>query len=154
MRLVRVPRRCHDRESPIPLAHLRRHGEQRSTRRCPARVTMPAEAPYADLLRRLALNDARTVDALLAGSIEPAEIPDLGEKTCALARIAALIATESASASYQWAVAVALSAGAEERDVVGVLLSVAPIVGVARVASAALALAVALGVELDVLGEA
>ena len=116
-------------------------------------MTAGAESLHADLLRRLALNDARTVDALLAGSIAGADSPELEEKTSALVRIAALIATESAVASYQWAVAVALAAGAEERDVVGVLLSVAPIVGVARVASAALALVPALGVEPDVLGD-
>jgi len=110
------------------------------------------EPPYADLMRRLALNEGRTLDALMASSLHEIHSTELGEKTFALARVAALIATGSTAASYQWAVAVALSAGATPRDVLDVLLSVAPVVGVARVASAALALAPALGVELDVLG--
>src|SRR5215467_6947107 len=114
---------------------------------------MISEPAYAELLRRLAFNDSTTVDALLAGSMHGAERAELGEKTCALARVAALIAAESTAPSYQWAVAVALSAGADEREIVDVLLTVAPIVGTARLASAALALAAVFGVDLDVLGD-
>jgi alkylhydroperoxidase/carboxymuconolactone decarboxylase family protein YurZ len=111
------------------------------------------ESPYADLLRRLALNDVRTVDALLRGTID-ADTATLGEKTCALLSIAALIATESAAASYQWAVANARAAGADEAEIVGVLITVAATVGVARITSAAGTLGAALGYDLDVLGEA
>ena len=73
----------------------------------------------------------------------------LGEKTQALLRIAALIAAESSPPSYQWAVSVALANGAGDDEIVGVLLSVAAVVGEARVTSAAPALASALGYELD-----
>jgi alkylhydroperoxidase/carboxymuconolactone decarboxylase family protein YurZ len=115
---------------------------------------MSTEAPrYADLLRRLALNDVRTVDSLLGGSMNATDAPPLSDKNCVLVRVAALIATEAAATSYQWAVAGALAAGVTEQEVVAVLLTVAPVVGVARVASAATPLAAALGLDLDVLGE-
>ena len=73
--------------------------------------------------------------------------------TAALLRIAALIATDSAASSFQWAVSTALASGAAEDEIVGVLCAIAPIVGSARVALAAPSLASALGYDLDALGE-
>ena len=67
----------------------------------------------------------------------------------ALAHVAALIATESPLASYQWAVESALAAGASDGDVVDVLVAVAPVVGLARVAAAAPELALALGYDVE-----
>lgn len=63
--------------------------------------------------------------------------------------MAALIATEAALSSYQWAVDSALAAGASERDIVDVLVAVGPVVGLARVASAAPELALALGYDVE-----
>lgn len=114
---------------------------------------MAIEAPCADLLRRLALSDAATLQSLLGGTLPPVDITPLGEKTAALVRIGALIATEGSASSYQWAVDVAHAAGAEDDALVGVLLSVAPIVGIARLASAAPRLAASLGVDVDVFGD-
>jgi alkylhydroperoxidase/carboxymuconolactone decarboxylase family protein YurZ len=110
---------------------------------------MTSEPPYADVLRRLAFNDVRTVDSVLAGSIDFTDDLELGDKTVSLLRVAALIASDAATSSYQWAVATALATGATENEIVAVLLRIAPIVGVARVASAARSLSGALGVELD-----
>jgi alkylhydroperoxidase/carboxymuconolactone decarboxylase family protein YurZ len=100
------------------------------------------------MLRRLALNDERAVGAALSATTD-FDLSILGDKTRALLRIAALIAAESPAASYQWAVSVAMAAGAGDDEIVGVLLSVAAVVGEARVISAAPALASALGYELD-----
>jgi 4-carboxymuconolactone decarboxylase len=72
---------------------------------------------------------------------------ELGGRTGALVRLAALIALEAAPASYQWAVHGALATGASEDDIVAVLTAVAPIVGAARVSSAARELGPALGFE-------
>jgi alkylhydroperoxidase/carboxymuconolactone decarboxylase family protein YurZ len=110
---------------------------------------MSVEPQCADLLRRLALNDEATVGSVFGAAISDDLPSALGYKTRALVRIAALIATEAAGASFQWAISSALSAGVEEDEVVGVLLSVAPVVGVARVAAAAPAIASALGYEVD-----
>ena len=67
----------------------------------------------------------------------------------ALARVAALIAAEASLASYQWAIDAAIAAGATEEDILDVLLAVAPVVGLARVTSAAPELALALGYDVD-----
>jgi alkylhydroperoxidase/carboxymuconolactone decarboxylase family protein YurZ len=52
--------------------------------------------------------------------------------------------------SYHWAVETALAAGATAEDVVGTLVAVAPISGLARVVSAAPEVALSLGYDLDV----
>jgi 4-carboxymuconolactone decarboxylase len=103
---------------------------------------------HEDLLRRLALNDEETMDALFGTSLDHTRPSGLDPRTQALTRLAALIATESAGASYQWAIDSALAAGAGEDDVVDVLAAVAPIVGLARAASAASELVLALSDEV------
>ncbi len=104
---------------------------------------------HEELLRRLALNDERTAQATLGADLAPPAVSGLDAKTHALTRIAALIATEAALASYQWAVDSALSVGATDEDIVDVLASVAPIIGLARLTSAAPELALALGYDLE-----
>jgi alkylhydroperoxidase/carboxymuconolactone decarboxylase family protein YurZ len=110
---------------------------------------MRDESRSAGLLRRLALSDEGTIGSIFSADITDLDNSELGEKTRASIRLAALIATESAAPSYQWAVNIALAAGMSEDEVAAVLMSVAPIVGVARVASAAPVIASALGYELD-----
>ena len=111
---------------------------------------MRDEPSCAGLLRRLAVSDQGTIGSIFADEITGLDESQLGGKTHALVRLAALIATESAAPTYQWAVSVAHAAGVSDDEVVGVLLGVAPIVGIARVASAAPMLASALGYDLDV----
>jgi alkylhydroperoxidase/carboxymuconolactone decarboxylase family protein YurZ len=104
-----------------------------------------------DLLRRLALNDEAAISSALdmeLGGATRTRPRVLDAKTDALIRLAALIASEAATASYDWAVATAVSAGATEDELVEVLDTLAPIVGVARVDWAAPELAVALGVDI------
>ena len=110
---------------------------------------MRDEPACAVLLRRLSVSDEGAIGSIFAGEITDVENSALGAKTHALVRLAALIATESGAPSYQWAVSVARAAGVRDDEVTGVLMSVAPIVGIARVASAAPVLATALGYELD-----
>ena len=114
---------------------------------------MVSESPHAHLLRRLALNDVGAVDDAMRGTTAEGCDRDLGERAQVFVRLAALIATEATAASYQWAVASAFAVGATEGELVDVLLTVAPIVGVARVASAASPLAAALGFDIDVLND-
>lgn len=103
---------------------------------------------HEELLRRLTLNDEGVLDSLLGTSIAGADPARLDARTAALVRLAGLIALESASATYQWCVATALAAGATDDDVVGVLEVLAPVVGVARVNSAAPEVALAIGCDL------
>lgn len=108
---------------------------------------MSVERQCEDLLRRLSLNDEKTLESILGPGIGDPETSELGAKTSALVRLGALVATDSADPSYQWAVGVALATGASDDEIVDVLLTVAPIVGVARVSSAAPGIAQALGYE-------
>ena len=102
---------------------------------------------YLELLRRLALNDDRALNEVVSGRV--VQTPLLDEKTAALVRLAALLAMESSSSSQHSAVDAALAAGAEDDEIVEVLLSVAPILGTARINAAAPHLAAALGDDLD-----
>jgi len=104
---------------------------------------------HEELLHRLAPNDARTTEAALGIVLGLPQGSRLGAKTRALARVAALIAAESALTSYQWAADTAFAAGASEEEVVDVLTAVAPIVGSARLAAAAPQLALALGYDAE-----
>ena len=107
------------------------------------------EPMCAVLLRRLALSDESAIGSIFAGELSDVDNAELGERTRALVRLGALVATQSAAPSYQRAVSVALAAGVSEDEIGAVLITVAPIVGVARVASAAPAVAAALGYGLD-----
>ena len=102
-----------------------------------------------ELLRRLALSDEGVAGAALETTGGAFAGSSLDAPTLALTQVAALIATEAALASYQWAVESALAAGASDDDIVDVLVAVAPVVGLARVAAAAPELALALGYDVE-----
>jgi alkylhydroperoxidase/carboxymuconolactone decarboxylase family protein YurZ len=104
---------------------------------------------HEELLRRLALNDVGTLETMLGTMLEHPETCALEAKTYALARVAALVAAESAVTSYLWAVQSAMAAGASEDEIVDVLTAIAPIIGLARLSAAAPQLALALGHDID-----
>jgi len=72
----------------------------------------------------------------------------LDPRSFSLVKIAALVALDSPPASYLWQVANALDAGATPRDIMGVLIAIAPQVGGPRVVAAAPEIMVALGLSL------
>jgi alkylhydroperoxidase/carboxymuconolactone decarboxylase family protein YurZ len=98
------------------------------------------------MVRRLSINDELATVMTLA---DTSSLFGLDDRTAALVRVAALIASESASATYQWAIDRAIVAGGTEEDVIDVLLAVAPVVGPARVTSAAPEVALALGYDIE-----
>jgi alkylhydroperoxidase/carboxymuconolactone decarboxylase family protein YurZ len=106
----------------------------------------PAEQ---ELLRRLAMHDEA---AVLSAVLGESGLVGLDRKTCMLVRMAALISVESSVASYQWVIEIAIAQGATEQEVIDVLLAVAPVVGSARLTSAAPKLALALGYDVDQAG--
>jgi alkylhydroperoxidase/carboxymuconolactone decarboxylase family protein YurZ len=108
---------------------------------------------HEDLLRRLALNDEGVLEALLGTAFADAEPEGLDAKAHALVRLAGLVALEAAPASYQWGVAAALAAGATDEEIVGMLAALAPIVGTARMTSAAPEVALAIGCDLGLPGD-
>src|SRR5262245_32589036 len=104
------------------------------------------EGPEAQL-RRLA---TQATFAVAAGSVAGATAAGrAGSKTTTLLRLAALIALGATDASYREAVHRARRASADDDDVIGVLLAVAPTVGAARVVAATAGLSLALGYDID-----
>lgn len=104
---------------------------------------------YKLTLRRLALRDDRYISALLSEEQANITLAGIDERSHALARVAALIALDAAPASYMSAVQAGLDAGATYDEIVGTLIAVMPIVGIARVVAAAPNLALALGYDVS-----
>ena len=100
-----------------------------------------------ELLRRLALNDEQSVGMVLASGTVPEADPVLVPKVDLLVRLGALVAVGAATASLRRTVQLALAAGATETEIVGVLVAVAPTVGLARVVATAPKLATAIGYD-------
>jgi 4-carboxymuconolactone decarboxylase len=108
------------------------------------RVMEPAE----DLLRRLALNDEKALGLVLTRptSGRPAE---LSSKVELLVRLAALLALGAATPSLRETVGQAEAAGATTEEIVGVLVSVGPTIGLAGLVASAPRLAIAIGYDLE-----
>ena len=102
---------------------------------------------YKEHLRRLAVHDSALVVSLTAEETPTASALD--EKTVALVRIAASIALDAATASFQHAVALALAAGATRDEIVATLEAVTPVTGTSRVVAAAPKIALALGYDVE-----
>jgi 4-carboxymuconolactone decarboxylase len=101
------------------------------------------------LLRRLALNDEESVEMVLSSGPDVGVGLSLGRKADLLVRLGALLALGAATTSIRATVRHAMDAGATESEIVGVLVAVAPAVGLARVVSSAPRLAIAIGYDLD-----
>ena len=104
---------------------------------------------YKLTLRKLALRDDRFIDSLLSQDRASARVSGIDPLSHALLRIAALIAIDAAPPSFMSAVEAGLDAGASYDEIVGTLIAVMPIVGVARVVSAAPNLGLALGYDVS-----
>jgi 4-carboxymuconolactone decarboxylase len=92
---------------------------------------------YTERLRNLAINDAHL-----------SAVCDLDPKTLALVRLAALVAVGGAVPSFGAQADEAVDAGATTTEIVDVLVSVIPIVGMPCVVAAAPRLAMALGYDV------
>jgi 4-carboxymuconolactone decarboxylase len=106
-------------------------------------------ADHEERLRRLALHDDHLIQSILAIPPRHVEAPGLDAKSCALVRLGVLVALDAPCVSYQWGVQWALAAGATADEIVGTLMAVAPLAGVARVVAAAPEVALALGYDVD-----
>lgn len=105
-------------------------------------------AAHEDRLRSLTMNDEGFLRTIMKLEVGNPEASGLDVKTQALVRVASLVSVDAAPVSYQWCVQAALAAGATPDEIVGTLVAVAPLAGVARVVAAAPD--VALGVGYDV----
>jgi alkylhydroperoxidase/carboxymuconolactone decarboxylase family protein YurZ len=104
-------------------------------------------------------NETPVLDLLATMTAESIKTTSLDKQALMLVRIAALVAVDAPPASYLMNLGAAGEVGLEAEEVRGVLAAVAPIVGTARVVSAAANIARALGIaielaELDAEGEA
>ncbi len=93
------------------------------------------ESPLLDLLTKMTME-----------SIEPST---LDPKSLMLVRIAGLVAVDAPPASYLLNIGTAGEIGVDADEVQGVLIALAPIVGTARIASAATKLTRALGLAIN-----
>jgi alkylhydroperoxidase/carboxymuconolactone decarboxylase family protein YurZ len=104
---------------------------------------------YQEILRRLAIIDDRCVEDQAGLALDLGGDKDLDPKTAALVRVAALAAIGSPEVCLEWSTTRALSAGATEAEVTGVLLAIAPVAGLGRVVSAVPGVAVAFGYDIE-----
>jgi 4-carboxymuconolactone decarboxylase len=114
---------------------------------CPGEELMEGAA-HEDRLRSLTVGDEAYLRTILRLEVDNLEASGLDVKTQALVRVASLVSLDAAPVSYQWCVEAALAAGATPDEIVGTLVAVAPVAGIARVVAAAPE--VALGIGYDV----
>lgn len=105
-------------------------------------------ARYKDVLRCLAVNDRRFISQALIDPM-PGSPASLDPKIRSLVRVAAMVARDGTVETFRWTISDALEAGADADEIVGVLLAVAPLIGVARVAASTPKVALALDYDLD-----
>jgi len=101
------------------------------------------------VLRRLALNDEKVVGSVLSRTAGGSAAPALDRKAEALVQVGALLSVGASTASLRWTVEHAQSTGATDEEILGVLVTIGPAVGLARVVAAAPRLALAMGYEID-----
>jgi alkylhydroperoxidase/carboxymuconolactone decarboxylase family protein YurZ len=106
----------------------------------------------ADTLRGLSLGETSVLEGLLGMQRENLEDSGLEPRAYAMVKLATLIALDGPSPSFMAQVAFALRVGVTAEEILGVLVAVAPQVGIPRVVSAAPELTAALGVRLHGLG--
>jgi alkylhydroperoxidase/carboxymuconolactone decarboxylase family protein YurZ len=106
-------------------------------------------AGYQEVLRCLAVNDRQFVANELAIDPVPGGISGLDPKIRSLVRIAVLVGNDGSVETFRWTIGDALEAGADADEIVGILLAVAPLIGVARVVASAPKVALALDYDID-----
>ena len=106
-------------------------------------------ARFQEILRKLAIIDEGFAEDQAGLGLGLPGSRCLDPKTAALVRVGALVAIGSPGVCLEWSTTAALAAGATEDEVTGVLLAIAPIVGLGRVTGAVPDLAAALGYDVE-----
>jgi hypothetical protein len=104
---------------------------------------------HEETLLKLSVRDGAFVERLLADDRATRAASHLDSKTDALVQVAALVAVDATPPSYMQAVDCARASSASNDEIVGCLIAVLPVVGVARVVSAAPKIGLALGYDVD-----
>ena len=103
---------------------------------------------FQEILRRLAMIDEGFVEDGAGLGLGPAGTAALDPRTVALLRLGASVAMGSSAVSLEWSATRATAAGATDDEIAEVLLAIAPVTGLGRVASAAPDVATALGYDI------
>lgn len=103
---------------------------------------------HEEILLKLSVRDDAYIDMLLSHERASAA-SHLDPKTEALVRVGALVAVDAAPPSYMQAIECARTSSASNEQIVGCLIAILPVVGVARVVSAAPKIGLALGYDVD-----
>jgi alkylhydroperoxidase/carboxymuconolactone decarboxylase family protein YurZ len=90
-----------------------------------------------EFLTRLAEGNPELVERVIGRQVENIEESGLDPRTHALVRIGTLVAVGAPAASFAWQVSLARESGASDDEIAGVLVAVAPTVGLPRVVAAA-----------------
>lgn len=88
-------------------------------------------------LQAVARGDRPVLETLTQMTVDTFERSGLDAQTYALVRIASLVALDAAPVSYLLNIGAAKEIGVDLEDVQGLLVAIAPVVGTARVVSAA-----------------
>jgi alkylhydroperoxidase/carboxymuconolactone decarboxylase family protein YurZ len=104
---------------------------------------------YQEILRRLAIVDEGFADDQAGLRLGPPGARGLDPKVAALVRVGALAAIGSPEVCLEWSTSRALAAGATEDEITGVLLAVAPMIGLGRLVGAAPGVADGFGYDID-----
>jgi 4-carboxymuconolactone decarboxylase len=88
-------------------------------------------------LSSVARGDAPVLEQLIAMNLDSLQHSQLDQRTYFLVRLAALVAMDAAPVSYLINLGLAADAGVTLEEAQGTLIAIAPVVGSARVASAA-----------------
>lgn len=115
---------------------------------------MGQAATYQDILRRLAIIDEGFAGDQAGLMLGLSGSRALDPKVAALVRVGALAAIGSPEVCLEWSTSRALAAGATEDEITGVLLAVAPVIGLGRIVGAASGVADAFGYDIDAALEA
>ena len=104
---------------------------------------------FQEIMRRLAIIDESFIGDQAGLGLGLPKDQVLDPKTAALVRVGALVAIGSPGVCLEWSTSRALATGATEDEITGVLLAVAPIAGLGRVAGAVPDVAEALGFDVQ-----
>ena len=99
-------------------------------------------------LCKIAIADDRYVEEVLSNDRANLTASTLDAKAHALVRLGALIAIDAETPAYMWTLESARRAGASDDELVGCLLAALPMLGVARIVSAAPKLGLAMGFDV------
>jgi 4-carboxymuconolactone decarboxylase len=112
-------------------------------------MAQPVQMDTPNLFKRIAFNDPELIDSLLSVQIQNIENSGLDEKTHALVRLAALVSIDAAPASFNWQLGIAKASGVTDAEILGVLVALAPTIGMAKIVAAAPEIANGLGFAVE-----